>query len=119
MDLKHIPYTVKGQIAQCDHDPQLLKNKWSNFFFNATIMNETNYFLKMQYTTKSNAELREETMDLTGSLRRTISESTDEDLQIKHLKLIGFIESRLKGFLQTLQVELIKLRKTKDNIQDP
>ena len=82
-------------------------------------MNETNYFLKMQYTTKSNAELREETMESKGNLRRTISESTDEDLQIKHLKLIGFIESRLKGFLQTLQVELIKLRKIKDNIQDP
>ena len=102
MNLKHIPYTVKGQIAHCDHDPQLLKNKWANFFFNATILNETNYFLKMQYTTKSNAELLEETADTTSHDLKRSRSASEEDLQLKHLKLMGFIESRLKVFLQTL-----------------
>ena len=63
-------------------------------------MNETSYFLKMQYTTKSTAELYEETGDT--SFRANKNTTSDEDLQIKHLKLVGFIESRLKGFLQTL-----------------
>ena len=59
-------------------------------------MNETNYFLKMQYTTKSSTELLEETADCSP---RSKTASAEEDLQIKHLKLVGFIESRLKGFL--------------------
>ena len=119
MDLKHKPHILKGQFASCKHDPQLLRNKWANFFFNSTVMNETNYFLKMQYTTKSNAELLEETASAESTTNGCKAASSEEDLQLKHLKLVGFIESRLKGFLQTLQSEMIKLKRTKFSMTDP
>ena len=33
---------------------KLLKDKWSDLFFPSTVVNETNYFLKLEFTTKDN-----------------------------------------------------------------
>ena len=62
-----------------------MKDKWSGLFFPATVLNETNYFMVLEYSTKAPSE--------TSSL---------EEAKAKHSKFIGFIESRIKNFLQTL-----------------
>ena len=52
-------------------------------------MNETNYFLRLEFKTKEPAE-----------------GSTMEEAEAKHIKVVGFIESRIKNFLQVLQLQL-------------
>ena len=77
-------FPVKKNVLDLDILPynKLLKEKWSDLFFPATVLNETNYFICLQYTTKGPEE---------GNL-------TTEALT-RHAKFIGFIESRMKSFL--------------------
>ena len=51
------------------------------------MLNETNYFLRLEFTTKQPAE-----------------GSTIKEAEAKHVKVIGFIESRIKNLLQVLQL---------------
>ena len=50
-------------------------------------MNETDYFIVLEYSTKGPGEKKDITL---------------AEAKVKHQKFIGFIESRLKGFLQSL-----------------
>ena len=69
-----------------------MKKKWSGLFFQATVLNETDYFIVLEYSTKKPDET-----------------SSDEETKTKHKKFIGFIESRIKNFLQVLQVQISQL----------
>ena len=66
-----------------------MKDKWSSFFFQATVLNETDYFIVLEYSMKTPAFT-----------------SSHEEARTKHSKFIGFIESRIKNFLQALQVQI-------------
>ena len=66
-------------------------NRWSSLFFPATVMNETNYFIVLEYSTKGPGEN---------------TNITFNEAKAKHLKFTGFVESRIKNFLQSLQVQL-------------
>lgn len=75
---------ARQDLASMKTVKSLIKNQWSNLFFQSSVMNQTDYFLKFEYSTKANEA----------------SDPTENKL--KHTKLIGFIESRIKILLQFL-----------------
>ena len=61
---------------------------WKSLFYQASALTHSDYFLLMEYSTKSQPD------------------ADHHKLQAKHLKMIGFVESRLTTFAQTLETEL-------------
>ena len=66
-----------------------LRHKWERLFFPRTVLNETNFFVCLEYST----HVPPDCQDL-------------ELIRTRHAKVIGFIESRVKNFLSVLQFNL-------------
>jgi len=88
---------------------------WHLLFDQPTILNEFQFFLKMKYTTKQ-SDKRIDKCDtclkerLAEIFRKPAQRCHDhlhvpsaEDTILKHIKFIGFLESRLRLFMVTLQ----------------
>ena len=79
------------QRSSVVEDPeQFLHDKWSRLFFPRTVMNETNYFVVLEYSTD---------VPSNGSCDQQV-------LLTRHSKMTGFVESRIKHFLAILQFQL-------------
>lgn len=81
----HLAVMHTASKMSSDKIEQMLRDKWERLFFPRTVVNETNFFVLLDYRTD---------MPESGSDK--------EQLTTKHSKVIGFIESRIKNFLAIL-----------------
>lgn len=82
---KHIN-VLGGIIRQAQMNDSI--TVWKSLFYQTSALTHSDYFLLMEYSTKSQPLV------------------DHHKLQVKHMKMIGFVESRLTSFAQTLESEL-------------